>query len=404
MKRILLTVALFAVASVSFGQKNAVKEAEAIAKGNGDFSEARSLIKGALENADTKDDVATWYVAGFIESQQYDKEFTKQMIGQKPEESVMYDALAAILPYYEKAYSLDMQPDQRGRVRPKYAKRIKGTLSANRIGYRNGGAYYYENKDYKKAYEFFNTYAGIGDLEMFKGESVAVRDTSYMEALYFAAISALLLEDTDLSISALERSKEFDFNGYDVHYYLVGSYDLKKDTLSMENVLKESIVKYPDSTFFMQKLTEVYIHSGRNDDAIAMLDAAISKEPNNAVLYDTKGRIYEIGLNDNEKAKECYVKSLEIDPENGDVVFNLGRVYYNQGIAKKNEASLISDAKTYQEENALAEDLFRKALPYFEKVRSLNPDHRDVVIGLRNIYYNLNMGEELDEIEKAMSY
>ena len=67
MKRVLLTVALCVAASVSFAQKKAVNEAQSIAKGSTpDFSEARTLIKGALENPETKDDAKTWYVAGFI--------------------------------------------------------------------------------------------------------------------------------------------------------------------------------------------------------------------------------------------------------------------------------------------------------------------------------------------------
>ena len=71
MKRVLLTVALCVAASASFAQKKVVNEAQSIAKGsNADFGEARTLIKGALENPETKDDAKTWYVAGFIEDQQ----------------------------------------------------------------------------------------------------------------------------------------------------------------------------------------------------------------------------------------------------------------------------------------------------------------------------------------------
>ena len=78
MKRVLLTVALCVAASVSFAQKKAVNEAQSIAKGSTpDFSEARTLIKGALENPETKDDAKTWYVAGFIEDQQFSNERTK---------------------------------------------------------------------------------------------------------------------------------------------------------------------------------------------------------------------------------------------------------------------------------------------------------------------------------------
>ena len=99
MKRVLLTVALCVAASASFAQKKAVSEAQSIAKTpNADFAEARNLIKGALENPETKNDAKTWFVAGFIENQQFDAENTKQVLGQQPNEPVMYEALYNILP------------------------------------------------------------------------------------------------------------------------------------------------------------------------------------------------------------------------------------------------------------------------------------------------------------------
>ena len=101
MKRVLLTVALCVAASASFAQKKAVSEAQSIAKTpNADFAEARNLIKGALENPETKNDAKTWFVAGFIENQQFDAENTKQVLGQQPNEPVMYEALYNILPYF----------------------------------------------------------------------------------------------------------------------------------------------------------------------------------------------------------------------------------------------------------------------------------------------------------------
>ena len=125
MKRVLLTVALCVAASVSFAQKKAVNEAQSIAKGTTpDFSEARTLIKGALENPETKDDAKTWYVAGFIEDQQFNTERAKQILGQQPNEPVMYEALYGILPYFQKAYELDQLPNEKGKVKPKYTRSL----------------------------------------------------------------------------------------------------------------------------------------------------------------------------------------------------------------------------------------------------------------------------------------
>ncbi|WP_449190583.1 hypothetical protein [Tannerella forsythia] len=42
-------------------------------------------------------------------------------------------------------------------------------------------------------------------------------------------------------------------------------------------------------------------------------------------------------------------------------------------------------------------------MPFFEKARELKPDEKEFLIGLRGIYYNLNMNEKFDEIEAEMN-
>ena len=235
MKRVLLTVALCVAASVSFAQKKAVNEAQSIAKGSTpDFSEARTLIKGALENPETKDDAKTWYVAGFIEDQQFSNERTKQVLGQQPDEPVMYEALGSILPYFEKAYELDQLPNEKGKVKPKFTKDIKGILGANHVYYINGGAYYFDQKDYNKAYDFFEQYLKISDMPMFKGEAVAERD-----------------------IAALERAKNTDYRASEVYQYLCYEYEQAKDTVNLEKTLEEGLNKFPEEQYFLMSLITI---------------------------------------------------------------------------------------------------------------------------------------------------
>ena len=108
---------------------------------------------------------------------------TKQVLGQQPDKPVMYEALGSILPYFEKAYELDQLPNEKGKVKPKFTKDIKGILGANHVYYINGGAYYFDQKDYNKAYDFFEQYLKISDMPMFKGEAVAERDSNFMTVL-----------------------------------------------------------------------------------------------------------------------------------------------------------------------------------------------------------------------------
>ena len=407
MKRVLLTVALCVAASASFAQKKVVNEAQSIAKGsNADFGEARTLIKGALENPETKDDAKTWYVAGFIEDQQFNAERAKQILGQQPNEPVMYEALYGILPYFQKAYELDQLPNEKGKVKPKYTKDIKSILSANHLYLFNGGAYYFDKQEYKKAYDFFNQYVEISELPMFAGTQTAEKDSTFMTVQFYAAAAASLAKDSRLAIAALERAKNTPYRQYDVYQYLCYEYGearTAQDSVMLEKTFEEGMQVFPDSAFFLNNLINTYIYSNRNEKALEMLNVAIQKNPNDANLYNVMGRVYETGLKDYANAEKNFQIALEKDPNLTDALSNIGRIYYNQGVNKLSEANMINDSKKYQEELGMAKDLFKKALPYYKKAHEAEPEKMDNMIALRGIYYNLNMGPELEAIEAEMN-
>ena len=407
MKRVLLTVALCVAASASFAQKKVVNEVQSIAKGsNADFGEARTLIKGALENPETKDDAKTWYVAGFIEDQQFNAERAKQILGQQPNEPVMYEALYGILPYFQKAYELDQLPNEKGKVKPKYTKDIKSILSANHVYLFNGGAYYFDKQEYKKAYDFFNQYVEISELPMFAGTQTAEKDSTFMTVQFYAAAAASLAKDSRLAIAALERAKNTPYRQYDVYQYLCYEYGearTAQDSVMLEKTFEEGMQVFPDSAFFLNNLINTYIYSNRNEKALEMLNVAIQKNPNDANLYNVMGRVYETGLKDYANAEKNFQIALEKDPNLTDALSNIGRIYYNQGVNKLSEANMINDSKKYQEELGMAKDLFKKALPYYKKAHEAEPEKMDNMIALRGIYYNLNMGPELEAIEAEMN-
>ena len=407
MKRVLLSVALCVAASASFAQKKVVNEAQSIAKGsNADFGEARTLIKGALENPETKDDAKTWYVAGFIEDQQFNAERAKQILGQQPNEPVMYEALYGILPYFQKAYELDQLPNEKGKVKPKYTKDIKSILSANHVYLFNGGAYYFDKQEYKKAYDFFNQYVEISELPMFAGTQTAEKDSTFMTVQFYAAAAASLAKDSRLAIAALERAKNTPYRQYDVYQYLCYEYGearTAQDSVMLEKTFEEGMQVFPDSAFFLNNLINTYIYSNRNEKALEMLNVAIQKNPNDANLYNVMGRVYETGLKDYANAEKNFQIALEKDPNLTDALSNIGRIYYNQGVNKLSEANMINDSKKYQEELSMAKDLFKKALPYYKKAHEAEPEKMDNMIALRGIYYNLNMGPELEAIEAEMN-
>lgn len=403
MKRILLTVALCVAATSVFAQKKAVSKAQSLAKVGTEFTEARKLIKEALENPETKDQAKTWFVAGFVEDKQFTAEKSKLIMGQKPNEPVMYEALGNILPYFQKAYELDQLPNEKGKVKPKHTKNIISILTADHIDYFNGGAYYFDQKDYKKAYQYFNDYIVVSNLPFMAESKAAQKDSTYMTVQFYAAVAATQIGDSKVAIEALERAKDTDYRRNDVYQYLCYEYEQAKDTVGLEKTLKEGREIFPDEEYYLSSLINIYIYTNQNEKAIELLNTAIAKKPNDATLYNVMGRVYETGLKDIAKAEECFKKALELKPDMTEAFSNMGRIYYNQGVSKLGEANMINDTQKYQAEVAVAKEFFKKALPYFKKAHEAEPDTMEYMIALRGIYYNLDMGPELEAIEKKMN-
>ncbi|MDR0835054.1 MAG: hypothetical protein LBN11_00530 [Tannerella sp.] len=411
MKRLFLTLGLCIAFSAAFGQKKAVADALKLAKApTPNIAEARTKIKAALENAETKGDAKTWFTAGEIERIALDAEITKQVLGQQPNEVNMYAALGSLYPYYSEAYKLDNLPDEKGKVKPKYTKEMKNVLKANLPYYINGGAYFFEKLDYKKGYDFFNTYIEISDSKLLKeGEKagktdVAVPvDSNYIYSIYYAALASSQIKDHNIAVAAMKRAGKQEYKQNEILQYLVEEYRNVADTANMEITLNEGLALFPQDQHFLLHMINIYMRTNRSDKALEYIKTALIADPTNANLYEVAGSIYE-SHKDIEKAEEYFLKSVELDPEIAESQLNMGSIYFNKAVSQLDAASSILDGKKYAEEKEKANEWFKKALPYLEKSFKLNPDIPETRVALRNIYYNLNMGDKLDEIEKLMGY
>ena len=239
-----------------------------------------------MENPETKDDAKTWYVAGFIEDQQFSNERTKQVLGQQPDEPVMYEALGSILPYFEKAYELDQLPNEKGKVKPKFTKDIKGILGANHVYYINGGAYYFDQKDYNKAYDFFEQY---------------------------------------LKISAIAK----DSNNPQLYDVMGRVYETGlKDYAKAEEYFKKALAINPDYIESLSNLGRVYYNQG------------VNKQGEANMINDAKQYQEELG-----KAKEFFKLALpyfekahQMKPEEREYMTALRGIYYNLNMGDKFDA------------------------------------------------------------------
>ncbi|MDR0542097.1 MAG: tetratricopeptide repeat protein [Dysgonamonadaceae bacterium] len=404
MKKLVFTLVLCFAVGLAFGQKKALKVAKDEIKSlKPNIEDAKTAIQSALKDPETMNNAETWYVAGMVENKLFDIERAKEILGQAPNEDVMYPALVKIYPYFVKADELDQLPDAKGKIKPKFRKDIKAIMLANRPYYINAGSYFYEKGDYKQAYENFRFYGDLPKLPIFEGDSksfnIQPNDTNDVKIRFYAALAANEIPNVDASIELFSEIKDSGWNENEIYQRLASEYNQKEDTVHYEEVLKQGVNKFPKEPYYILNLINLDINQGKIDEAINYLQKAIEVSPNDAQLYDVLGLVYE-NTRQPEKAIENIKKALEINSDYADALSHLGRIYYNSGIEARAAADNITDTKLYNEARKKVDNFFNEAIPYFEKAYQLNPQDNDAVFALRNIYYSLGNNAAYEKWDK----
>lgn len=106
-----------------------------------------------------------------------------------------------------------------------------------------------------------------------------------------------------------------------------------------------------------------------------------------------------------EKAIEFYQKTTEIDPNYAEAYSNLGLVYCLQAQDFSEKSTTDVNDPKYREDQEALKVFYEKAKPCYEKARQLQPERKELWLnGLYRVYYNLQMGAEFEEIEKLGNF
>lgn len=403
MRKIILALILMVSVTSAYSQKKNVNKAKnLILIESPDFAAAREYIKLALADPTSKDLAYTWYTAGQIGYTENDLELKKQMVGQKFDPIKKGDAILESYDYFLKAYDLDAMPNAKGKVKIKYQKEIKEKLSeyyTNQANLLNYGAHLFEKKNYKKAIDVFELFLGVPDLEMMNNE--LKKDTTYYMIKYYTALACVNAELNDKAIVYFEDLKDDGYEEIIVHQLLYEQYFKRNDTVNFVNTLKEGVTKYPQEVWFLQNLINYYIFTGQSEEALLYVKKAIESDPNSGQYQFIKGNLSE-SMGNLEEAQAAFDRALELDPTIADAHAGIGRMHFNRAVTMAEEANNIKDNKKYNEAKRLADDVFRKSIPFFVKAAELKPEEQEYKRTLKTLYYRLKMDKEFEQVSKEL--
>ncbi|MFQ9316828.1 hypothetical protein [uncultured Dysgonomonas sp.] len=417
MKRSLLLITLCIFAGFSFAQKKAVKDAKSAMK---NVDEARELIKPALTNPETVNDPETWKIAGDIEYKAFDDERTLEMqreiTGKGGNEEKMYIGLYNMYDPYIKADELGQIPNEKGQVKNKFRKDIVKNMRDGHRFYINGGVYYNEKKDFKRATDFFERYWELPSLAMFedtKGD-FNTQDSVYQTIKYYAVISSIQSADHDRSIKLLKKIiaepyvQNSTYKESDAYELLASEYQQVNDSLAFVQVLNDGAKKFPGNKYFTPNLINEFIRGGKTAEAMAYLDQAIANDPSNTCeLIGVKASLYAEQKN-YASAEPAYLQAIAADANCEKALEGLGVLYILQAQDVKEKAGQTNSRSEQAQLDKQTADFYQKSLPYLEKYRDLlkargadfDLDIKPALMKLQNVYYNLS----LLNIDKSAEY
>ena len=279
--------------------------------------------------------------------------------------------------------------------------------------------------------------------------------------LYYAAGSAVNSRDYEKALGHYLELKNINYTGVVNEYFVTNNetgveekvseseynlLDKSKDYSNPRIAKTES--RYPE---IVKNIALIYVQQGKNDVAIEAITEARNIQPDDTGLILNEADLYirmsnnsdneEDRVNYRAKFKDLMKLAITKDPENGILYYNLGVIsteqgesnaavdYYEKAINFKpdyvdaylNLVSVILDGEQaivdemnslgtskkdnirYDELKIERENLYKRCVPYLEKLIEVSPTNLDALKTLKNIYSVLGDNEGFKEVSAQIN-
>ena len=401
MKKLSFIIALLLCVNISFAQKGKVTSAVSFFT-QGKLDKAKELIDEAIGH----ENCVNWAKAYMVRGQIYQAIFETQDENYK---KLSKDPLSVAWDSYQKVIQLDDKNKFEKDLKTQYANLVIDFTNQGVVCY-NQGMKTDDTKDFKDAVNNFKRVLEINESPL----GTQKVDTT---VIYNAGVAAHKAGDLDEAIKFYKKSLELIYEAGKI-YAMVANILLGQSRAANEagdsvtgkakqeeavNFLHEGHKLYPDDNYMLVELINYYLMGDTPAKAEEFLDAAIKQEPNKAEYYRAKGSLYE-KLNQPEKAEAMYIKTLELNPNDFFAQYNLGNIHLNRVIEDHKVVQDIVDAKEYNAALDKVMEKYEAVIPYFEKALELNPNDKNTLTTLKELYFRLRTKNKVyqEKYDKTM--
>lgn len=394
MKKIIFTALVAAFATTSFAQ-DIVKQM----KGQS-YSDAVSTLNSALSGLSAEQKAKGYnqlVEIGYPDASKAYEAITLASMQKNKVEFSTYTAIVNALNDAVKCDEFDNQPNDKGKVAPKFRKKNADRLANFRSVLINAAN---ETTDPDQKLSLANAYINSSESPLF-AEVLKNGDQYIGYAQFFAAAAYYNKENWNKAAEYAEKALKFDDVKENAEQYLVSALTknlkTKADTLAYLKKLNDI-----NADKYMAQIASLYNQIGEKELSNKILNDAIAANPNNKMAYAIKGE-NAMNAKDWDEAIKNFKKTVEIDPEFTAVWFNLGVCASSKGFDLNEQLS--ENGRLTPENDAKVKDALKEAMGYYEKVRSLDPNREKVSnwpYQLRMIYNALGETDKANEISKML--
>ena len=373
------------------------------------LEEAKTFLKEAFEDGAVAADPKAWLTRGEIFFNSGDAQVKNKLLYP---DNPFVDPNSAIEAF--KAYSKAIElAEKKGDIK----NALKGLTSTENL-LNTMGVELYKEENFLGSFENFATELEAREILKAQGEPSRMDEGElYNEKLYFTGLTGYYAEEYEAAIDNLLKAKDTGTNEASLYQILFEAHKALDKSEEGLKYLEIGRNVFPDDSGLLFSEINYYLASGELDKMIAKLELALEKEPDNQSVILTLGQVYDqLQVKSNEagesekanqyfdKALGYYVAALKQDPENFDLNYSIGALYYNKAAGFTPMLNEVANDFSKEGEKKYAEikenmnQYFDKALPYFEKADSLDGNDRNTLIALKEI------AARKDNFEKSNAY
>ena len=269
-----------------------------------------------------------------------------------------------------------------------------------------------EAKDMDGAEKALDAYTHFSDNYPEVADNEVVKNPEYPASQFAFNIFYTAFNDKNEALMDKYYDQALQFNNPESHSFVLRA---KAEMLKNQGKIDEWIVAMkniiatePNSEVAEIAMQQLMSHFSENDKEAmdAYTAEMIDKYPNSRMANYCRGFSF-YSKNQFDDAIKYFEKSVEIDPEFTDGVYNCGYCHYQNALEKARAISgkQMKSQAAVNAATAEVKALFAKAAPYFERYRELdtNADSGKWANPLKVIYNNIGEKEKAAEMEAYLN-